>query len=139
MDNKKNKNTIPIAKALNEEKRTATFLVLEPQDADGSTSDLHLDWYDEETIEEGCRNFNKYCMKANLLHLVQTNGFSFVESYIAPVEFLLGDRTIKKGSWLATIQVEDTPEYEWIWQDIKSGNFNGLSIQAMGSVEDIED
>ena len=36
---------VSVAKSLNEEKRRATFVVLEPQDDDGTTTDLHGDWY----------------------------------------------------------------------------------------------
>ncbi len=134
----KNKKNLQVIKSLNEEKRQATFVVLEPQEDDGTTTDLHLDWYDKETVEDACRNFNKYCMKANLMHLVETNGFNFIESYITPAEMVISDRIIKSGTWLATIEVSDDPEHDWIWDGIKSGKFNGLSIQAIGTVEDIE-
>lgn len=132
-------NNIQIAKAVNEEKRMATFLVLEPQDDDGSTNDLHGDWYDAETVEKSCYNFNKYCMKANLLHLMPTSAFEFIESYITKTEMVLGDKYIKKGSWIATVQVDESPLGQKIWDGIKSGRYNGLSIQAMGTVEAIED
>ena len=131
-------NKTQVAKAVNEEKRLATFLVLEPQDQDGTTSDLHLDWYDEEMVEESCHNFNRYCMKANLLHLMPTTAFEFIESYVTKAEMILGDKFIKKGSWLATIHVADTEIGEEVWQGIKSGKFNGLSVQALGQVEDLE-
>ena len=78
-------------------------------------------------------------MKANLMHLVETNGFTFIESYITPAEMVISDRIIKAGTWLATIEVSDDPEHDWIWDGIKSGKFNGLSIQAMGDVERIEE
>jgi hypothetical protein len=128
-----------IKKSYDEEKRIATFLVLEPQEDDGTTSDLHLDWYDAETVEKACRSFNKMCMKANLFHRIPTTAYSFVESYITPVEFILEDKFIKKGSWLATIEVEESEVGNIIWEGIKSGKFNGLSIQAMGSVEYIDE
>ncbi len=130
---------IQIAKATNEEKRLATFLVLEPQDADGTTNDLHSDWYDSDMIEKSCYNFNKYCMKANLLHLMPTSAFEFVESYIQKADMILGDKFIKKGSWLATIYVDESPLGNQIWDGIKSGHYNGLSIQAMGSVQKLGD
>lgn len=129
---------IPIAKSTNEEKRLATFLVLEPQDEDGTTNDLHSDWYDSETVEKSCYNFNKYCMKANLLHLMPTSAFEFVESYIQKTDMILGDKFIKKGSWLATIYVDESPLGQKIWDGIKSGHYNGLSIQAMGSVQQLD-
>lgn len=119
-----------VAKSLDTEKRRATFVVLEPQDDDGMTSDLHLDWYDAEEIAEGCYSFNRHCRKANLLHMIDTTGFQFIESYILPDDAIIGNTRVKKGSWIATIEVEDQREHDWIWEGIKDGTFNGLSIQC---------
>jgi len=121
---------IHIAKALYAEKRRATFVVLEPQDDDGTTSDQHLDWYGEEDVAEACYSFNKHCRKANLLHMIDTSGFQFIESYILPGELTIGSIPVKKGSWIATIEVDQSKEYDWIWEGIKDGTFNGLSIQC---------
>lgn len=126
-----------ITKSVNEEKRLATFVVLEPQNEDGTTSDLHLDWYDAETVEDACYNFNTFCMKANILHMMDTTAFTFIESYVTPAEFQIGEQLIKKGSWLATIHVEDNESGEWIWKGIKDGTFDGLSVYAMGTVYDV--
>ena len=130
---------IQVNKAYNEEKRLATFLVLEPQDDDGTTNDLHEHWYDADTVEKACYDFNRYCMKANLLHLMPTSAYSFLESYITKADMVLGDRYIKKGTWIATIHVDESELGQQIWDGIKSGYFNGLSIQCMGVLEDIED
>lgn len=121
-----------------DEKRQATFVVLEPQDPDGMTSDLHLDWYDAETVEKACRDFNDNSKRANILHMMFTDGYRFIESYIAPADFEIEGKSIKKGSWIATIEVSSEEKYDWIWQGIKSGAFNGLSVQCMGSVESLE-
>lgn len=128
----------PIVKSLNEEKRLATFLVLEPQDEDLTTSDLHGDWYDADTVETACHDFNRFCRKANLFHLVDTTTFEFVESYITETEMNLGETFIKKGSWLAKIHVNDSESGNLVWESIKSGEFNGLSVQCEGFVSDIE-
>ena len=129
---------VPIVKSLNEEKRLATFLVLEPQDEDLTTSDLHGDWYDADTVETACHDFNRFCRKANLFHLVDTTTFEFVESYITETEMNLGETFIKKGSWLAKIHVNDSESGNLFWESIKSGEFNGLSVQCEGFVSDIE-
>lgn len=129
---------VPIVKSLNEEKRLATFLVLEPQDEDLTTSDLHGDWYDADTVEDACHSFNRFCRKANLFHLVDTTTFEFVESYITETEMNLGETFIKKGSWLAKIHVNDSESGNLVWESIKSGEFNGLSVQCEGFVSDIE-
>ena len=126
-----------ISKSANEQ-RLATFIVLEPQEVDGTTSDLHLDWYDAETVEKSCHSFNRYCMKANLWHMQDTDGVEFIESYCTKADMLLNNKQIKKGTWLATIHVKDQPEYDFIWEGIKDGTFDGLSIQCMAVTETIE-
>lgn len=130
---------LKVVKSVDTEKRLATFVVLEPQDADYTTTDAHLDWYDEETVEKACHSFNRSMKRANILHMVNTDGFEFIESYITKADMLIDGRYVKKGSWLATIYVIDEPEYDWIWEGIKDGTFNGLSIQCMGKTEPIED
>lgn len=127
-----------LKKSLNEEKRLATFLVLEPQDEDYTTSDLHGDWYDLDTVEDACHSFNRFCRKANLFHLVDTTAFEFVESYITESDMLIGEEPIKKGSWLAKIYVNKSDVGDLVWESIKSGEFNGLSVQCEGFVSDIE-
>ena len=128
----------PIVKSLNEEKRLATFLVLEPQDNDLTTTDLHGDWYNAHTVEDACHSFNRFCRKANLFHLVDTTSFEFVESYITEAEITVGEEVIKKGSWLAKIYVNKSESGNLVWESIKSGEFNGLSVQCEGFVSDIE-
>lgn len=130
--------TSPIVKSLNEEKRLATFLVLEPQDDDLTTTDLHGSWYNAATVEDACHSFNRFCRKANLFHLVDTTSFEFVESYITEAEITIGEETIKKGSWLAKIYVTKSESGDLVWESIKSGEFNGLSVQCEGFVSDIE-
>ena len=130
--------TKKIIKSFNEEKRLATFLVLEPQDDDFTTTDLHGDWYDADVVEDACHGFNRFCRKANLFHLVDTTSFEFIESYITKADMTIGETFIKKGSWLATIHVSETPSGDLVWEAIKSGESNGLSVQCEGFVSEIE-
>lgn len=120
---------LPITKAVDEELKQATFIVMVPDD-----TDLHGDYTSEAEVRKACHNFNKYCMKANLFHLVETDTFEFCESYCCPTDFILGDKYIKKGTWLATVQALD----DNLWELIKSGEINGLSIGALASVEIID-
>lgn len=126
-------------KSTNNLKRRATFVVLEPQEDDFSTNDLHLDWYDAETVEDSCYSFNKSAMNANIFHMFNTSGFEFIESYILPAACEINEVKLKKGTWLATIEVKDSPEYDYIWAGILDGTFNGLSVQCIGLVEELED
>ena len=128
------KTNIPIIKQANEELKQATFLVLSPDEVD-----LHGDVYDANEVRKACHNFNTYCRKANLLHLFDTDTFSVVESYIAPVGMQMGDTIIKAGSWLAVIQVSESEDGVALWEGIKDGDFNGLSVQCTANTEDVGD
>lgn len=121
---------LPITKAVDEELKQATFIVMTPEEID-----LHGDITSEAEVRKACHNFNKHSMKANLFHLVETDSFEFCESYCCPTDFVLGDKFVKKGTWLATIQALD----DNLWELIKSGEINGLSIGALASVESIEE
>lgn len=124
------KDKLSVTKAVNEELKQATFVVMVPDEIDA-----HGDVTTEEEIRKACYNFNKYSMKANLFHLVETKTFEFCESYCCPTDFILGDKLVRKGTWLATIQALD----DGLWELIKSGDINGLSIGALASVETIEE
>lgn len=127
------KTNIPIIKQANEELKQATFLVLSPDEVD-----LHGDVYDANEVRKACHNFNTYCRKANLLHLFDTDTFSVVESYIAPVGMQIGEQVIKAGSWLAVIQVSESEDGVTLWEGIKSGEYTGVSIGATASAEDLD-
>lgn len=128
-----NNKQVLVVKSLNEEKRLAMFVVLEPQDEDGLTTDLHGDTYSADAVEQACHDFNTQCRKANLLHMLDTTSYEFVQSYIMPVEVLINEKIIKAGTWVAVVKAKE----EWIWQGIKDGTFNGLSIQCNAVYENI--
>ena len=123
----KENKTVQVTKALNEDKQLATYIVLVPDEVD-----LHDHVYDAETVEKACISFNLFCQQSNLCHLEDTNLFDIVQSYISPVDMVLGETFVKKGTWLATIKA-NTPE---LWTDIKDGTFVGLSIGALALITD---
>ena len=49
-----------------------------------------------------------------------------VESFLAPVEFVEGDQTIRKGSWVLAVKVFD----DELWQSVKSGDRTAFSIHG---------
>lgn len=119
---------VPIIKALDEKLMQATFVVMIPD-----VPDLHGDVTSELEVLKACHNFNKFCRKSNLFHMVQTETFDIAESYITPVDIVIGDKFVTKGTWLAVVQVNDID----LWNMIEDGTVNGLSIGAMAIVEDI--
>ena len=130
MTTKKRTSNVPVFKQAQEELKQATFLVLSPDEVD-----LHGDIYDAVEVRKACHNFNTYCRKANLLHLIDTTTFSIVESYIAPVEMQIGEKIIKAGNWISVLQFHNDD----IWTDVKEGKFTGVSICGTATVIDLED
>lgn len=130
---KQSSNTPPkvqVVKSTNDELKQATFLVLAPEQVD-----LHGDIYSADEVRKACHNYNQHSMKANLLHLVETDTFSIVESYISQVEMVLGEQVIKAGSWLVVTQMND----DEIWEEVKNGNLTGVSIGGYAETEDLDE
>lgn len=69
----------------------------------------------------GMRN-NK--SKRGFMHTEFNRKIAFVESYIAPTEFKLGDRTIKEGTWVGVAKVFD----DEVWSLVEAGKIRGFSI-----------
>lgn len=128
--------TVEVVKALDTEKRQALFVALEPQEGD-LTSDLHEDTYTAEEVEKARESFNTNCMQTNVGHLVMVDKSVAVilESYITPVEFMIEDKFIKKGTWLQRWQFAN----DTLWEGVKDGTFKGISIGCTANVEMLGD
>lgn len=124
------KQKVQITKAVNEELKQATFLVLAPDEVD-----LQGDTYSADEVRKACHNFNQHCMTANLLHLVETDTFDIVESYISPVDMILNDVVIKAGSWMSVLQIYS----DEIWSEIKDGNLTGVSVSCLADTEYLDE
>ena len=124
------KQKVQITKAVNEELKQATFLVLAPDEVD-----LQGDTYSADEVRKACHNFNQHCMTANLLHLVETDTFDIVESYISPVDMILNDVVIKAGSWMSVLQIYS----DEIWSEIKDGNLTGVSVACLATTEYLDE
>lgn len=119
-----------IKKSLDEEQRKATFVVLAPDEVD-----LHGDIYTAEEIEKASDSFREHCQKANLAHMLMVDEQSVVitESYIAPVDMTIGEVNVTKGTWLQTWKFND----DSLWQGVKGGHWDGLSIQCKALTEEL--
>tara|TARA_R110002072_G_scaffold37733_1_gene109988 strand:+ start:1282 stop:1755 length:474 start_codon:yes stop_codon:yes gene_type:complete len=121
---------LPVVKALQEDKRLFTAVVLRPDDVDA-----HGDIYDAEVVEKACHDYNEFCSEGNIQHLIQTKLVVPVESYIAKADMTLGEGSVKTGDWLMTVRVDD----EDIWEMCKKGEFTGFSIGCLSLVETLEE
>jgi hypothetical protein len=134
---------VEVQKSVHEEERRALFVALAPQFDDGTTEDLHKDWYSAEEVAKACRSYNKHSKKAGLGHRIElADDHAVVEqSYLAPTNFVLdtpnGDVLIRKGTWLMEWhfpEYEASPDEIDLWKAVKAGEITGISIQctAMG-------
>lgn len=121
-----------VAKSIDIEKRLFTAVVLRPD-----IPDAHGDIYDSNTVEDACHNFTQFCRKANLQHSVDVENDSvyFVENYIAPQDFQLGEGTVMKGDWVATAKINN----DEIWKMCKEGSFTGFSVGCLATTETINE
>ena len=128
---------VPVVKSVEQEERKALFVVLE-----ADVVDLHGDTYTAKEVEKACLNFNKHCMKANFFHRVELEDAEIQQSYVTPATFTLetpdGSVEVKKGTWVQQWYFPETEVGNVLWDGVKSGEFNGVSIGALAKAEDIE-
>lgn len=106
------------------EKQIAYGVVYEPDrvDTDGDSASA-------EAIEEAAHQYLADFSDINLMHERPLgNRVKVVESYIAPVDFNIGDQYIKKGSWIMAVKVDDDD----LWKAIKEKKLNAFSIEGTG-------
>lgn len=124
---------VEITKASDEE-QTITGIVLEPETVDG-----HGDIYSAEVVREAAHKFLAgYNRRTKLGRQHKdfkrwTERLSLVESYVAPIDFVLGDRLVKAGSWIVTVKVLDSA----IWKMVKDKKITGFSIGGKAKVQDL--
>lgn len=113
---------LPCAKAADEQ--YVLGIVLKPEE-----TDTQGDIYDEDAIRKAAfgymASFSNGSGRLGLQHKMRLHEqVVLVESYLAPVDFTVGGREIKKGTWLMGWLVKS----ENLWQEIKAGKWTGFSI-----------
>lgn len=56
-----------------------------------------------------------------------------LESYIAPVDFMLGEGQVKAGDWVAAVRFDD----QGIWDKIESGEYQAFSVGGVGTRQEV--
>ena len=119
---------VNIAKAV-EEQQTVTGVVLQPEVVDGHGDIMSADVI-RDTAFKFLAGFNK-TTKLGVQHSVFKKGqLELVESFIAPMDMVLGSKTVKGGSWVMTVRVLDKK----IWAKVKAGQITGFSIGGIAKV-----
>jgi DNA adenine methylase len=102
------------------DERYVLGVVLEPE-----TVDAQDDIYSADEVRKAAHLFLEEYGGVGLMHQVSVaDRVKIVESYLAPVDFAIGDATVVKGTWLLGLHVLD----DGMWGDIKAGRLTGLSI-----------
>ena len=108
-----------------------TGIVYEPM-----AEDTHGNYMTEAEIEKAAHWFAKNGNMVDLQHSFEPlDGASVVESWIAKADFEIEGQTVRKGTWLMTVEVSD----EAVWSGIEKGNITGFSMGGIGtySEEDV--
>jgi len=119
---------VPIFKS-NEEEKLVTGIVLEPETIDGQGEIISAS-----EIRKTCFKFMQDFATLGLMHSMFPSSLKIIENYIAPVNFKIDGKEVKKGSWLITTKVLD----DQIWKAVKSGELKGYSIQGISRVKEEE-
>ncbi len=109
-----------------------TGIVYEPmvEDTDGN-------YMTAAEIEKAAHWFMKNAGDADIQHCFsKAEGVEVVESYIAKCDMEIEDQSIKKGTWLMTMEISDAD----VWDKIEKGEITGFSMGGTGkySTEDVD-
>lgn len=120
------------------EERLVYGIVLEPD-----VIDAHKDVISAEEIRAAAHRFMElYGGQVGVQHRFQPKGLIVLESYIAPADFTIYERKIKRGTWLLVVRVMN----DAVWARIKLGlvnptdpqAFTGFSVQGMATIQRLQ-
>ena len=81
-------------------------------------------------IQKAAFDFMQSVQTFKVNHKGRKTNIAILESYVAPTDFTVGKRKVKKGSWVITAKVNDKK----IWEDIKAGKLTGFSMAGHARV-----
>jgi hypothetical protein len=124
---KKTDGTTPFAKAIPlikgadpADERYVLGIVLEPE-----VVDAQGDIYSAEEIRQAAHRFMEEFGGLGLMHRLRVNGqVKVLESYLALVDFTVGEVRVRKGTWLLAVRVIS----DALWEQVKDGTLGGFSI-----------
>jgi len=94
------------------------------------TVDAQGDQANAEEIQKAAYNFMENVQAFKVMHKGKKVKIKILENYIAPVDFKIGKREVKKGSWVLVTRVLDKA----VWKDIKAGKLTGYSMAGYARV-----
>lgn len=107
-----------------DDRHVITSVVYEPM-----VKDAHDNFMTAEQIEKTAHWFLKNGNKVDFQHnFVAAEGCAIVESYIAPEDIEIGGEKVTKGTWVASIEVQN----DEIWKMVQKKEINGFSMGGIG-------
>lgn len=97
-------------------------VVYEPNDVD-----LQGDWMDASEIEKVAHDFLKNYRNIDYEHDFEDGFGELVECYIAPSDMVVNGETIKKGSMVIGVEVDDD-----VYELVEKGEITGVSMAGKG-------
>jgi DNA adenine methylase len=102
------------------DERFVLGVVLEPEVVDAQN-----DIYSADEVRVAAHRFMEEFGGLGLMHRMRVNGqVKVLESYLAPVDFAIGDAKVHKGTWLLAVRILS----DELWQAVKTGALTGFSI-----------
>jgi len=110
-----------------EDQHIAGGIVYEPDTVDGQG-----DWASEDDIREAEYYFMENSQQFKVRHRGEPDPtIRILESFLAPADFKINGRFVKKGSWYLTLRINN----EAVWQQIKEGKLTGFSLAGTAMEE----
>lgn len=94
--------------------------------------DAHNQGMTEEEIRKMVDNINANIHKisGNIAHLFNTSGFYFVKAWVNECDCMIGSEFVPAGQPIIQVQFTD----KTLWEMRKTGQLQGLSIGALGTI-----
>jgi len=122
--------SFPVSKA-DSMQRLVYGVVLVPEEVD-LQNDIIGEVGIEKTAHRFLADFNRGNEMGHMHVRLGEIGIDLVESYIAPVDFTLGDQSVKKGSWVMGAKINDDD----LWADVLAGRLTGFSVAGIATILD---
>jgi len=98
-------------------------IVYEPDETDTQGDTASAD-----EIRKAAHGFVEHSQAIKMNHNGDQINASLLESYLAPQELQIAGRTIKKGTWIMSVRINDL----YVWEKIKKGELSGFSMAGLG-------
>lgn len=109
-----------------------TGIVYEPL-----VEDAHGNFMTEDEIRKAAYWYAKNGDEVDIQHSFEAvDGVSVVENYVAPCDMEIDGEPIAKGTWIMTVEVNNTE----VWEAVQKGEITGFSMGGLGkySEEDVK-